>query len=650
MTNLGTGRVVGQFASGVTDGPGLGGDPGIISARGTVTITPNISQSATMTTEPNPLILWLKPKELIINSEGYACEPDPQDHTKPGAPGSRLFANDDPSIGVTDWNYTVRVRMTTADGKWLADMEPFQIFVPSGAGIVEGIPPVDLATFAPIPASSGTGSTQVVALVAKAQAAAEESRSLAGEAAELAGAASKMAEDLQKRALAGEFNGRDGKDAVGSGTPGADMLYTPLAYRGAMGLFKASLSLATTAGRPLTIGFAGSSTTAGHNTAKEKRWVSLVSARLTTNPVLTDTEAYAIRGNLPPGINVVNAGLNGTTSATYLTDGRDTRLAGANPRLVVHTIGSNDYGSNINPATYKASILSAISRIDALAAGPVAHLLVHSYERYDVTPRTYPWSQYRDALMAISLERPEKVAFLDLSATFRGLGVPSSDPLGLMQSDKLHMNDYGHALYADLMASALGLPAVPPTIPTVPAAPTTPTSPAAVVSDDFTRADGALGSTPVGAAAWVTTVGDIRITGGLVTASVANSGAMVNTPLTDCVVGVTGALASQGLLFRANADGSGYYFMWSGGGQEYRVGLRSALGAFTALQGTGTTKTFAAGSRYEVELRGSRILCKVGGETVLDVTDGTHAGTRHGIVMASVTGAPLKNFSVSPLS
>lgn len=418
---------------------------------------------------------------------------------------------------------------------------------------------------------------------------------------------------------------------------------------GPLSLLRASISVAKTAGRQLTIAFAGSSSTAGHNTAAAKRWVNLFAARITTNPVLTDQQAYDQRAALPAGLTVVNAGLNGTTSATYLTDGRDSRVAALNPTFVVHMIGSNDYGSNMSQTNYRANILAAIARIDAAVTGPVSHLLIHSYERYDVTGRTNTWAQYGDTLKTITAERPDRTAFIDLSGAFAAIGIPSTDPLGLMQSDKLHMNDYGHAYFAELIGTALlYAPLGAPT--TAGTTPSTPTNPVVnqLVSDDFARADGPLGTTPVGNKPWLYSAGTMSLVNGLVTASVGNAAAFVDAGYSNGTVGVTGSLNSQGLVFRASSTGEGYYFMWSGSGQEYRVGRRSAAGGFTPILGTGTARTFTAGARYEVELNGSSIKCKVNGTIVLEITDTTYNGTHYGMVSASTTGAPLKNFQVAP--
>lgn len=622
-SNLSSGRITARYVLGVADGPDPDDEPDLIPAAGTVKFVPKVPYLVNVTADPAPMIAL--PAEVVgmLDSEGYLCTPSPTDPAKPGTRGVRLFATDDPDGSVTGWTWEATPRLITPAGITLAGAIPTTSFaLPSGATL-------DLAAITKVPSSPGVGTDQAITLIV----------------------------DLERRLNEGEFGG--GSDPVPGkstydlavdngftgtltewldslkGAPGSPATSAPVA------LLRASVSVAKTAGRQINIAFTGSSSTAGHNTTAAKRWVNLLASRITTNPVLADQQAYDQRTTLPPGLTVINAGINGATSATYLADGRDTRLAALNPTFIVHMIGSNDYGNNVTQTEYRANILAAIERVDTLNARPVAHLLVHSYERYDITPTSRTWAQYGDTLRAIAAERPDHIAFLDLSKAFRAVGIPSTDPLGLMQSDRLHMNDYGHAYFAELIASTLLFE---------PAAVTTPTNPVStpVVADDFTRADGPLGVTPVGNKPWLYSAGTMSLVNGLVTASSANAGAFVDAGITNGTVGVTGSLASQGLIFRASSTGEGYYFMWSGGGQEYRVGRRSAQGAFTAILGTGTARTFTAGARYEVELNGSSIKCKVNGTIVLEITDTTYSGTHYGVVSASTTGAPLKNFQVAP--
>lgn len=429
------------------------------------------------------------------------------------------------------------------------------------------------------------------------------------------------------------------------------LLQNPLPFRGPMGPLKAALALIDTnspaVGGTVNIVFAGSSTTAGHTTEVGKRWIDLLAAKVTKNPVITDADYY--NKTYPKGINIINAGVNGGNSATYLAGLRGERVAYAKPRLIVHTIGANDFA---NAATsleaFAANLRAEIDRMNTLTKAPVSHLLVQSYERFDYTLAGRSWDQYRAVLMEIAQERPKNVAFLDLSETFRGIGISTGDSLGLMMSDKIHLNDYGHRIYADMMDSALGLPHLPWEAP-VAALP-------AVASDDFARADGPLGTTPVGAKAWTAMQGTIVIAGEKATATAVNAvagtptgaAAVVDTGLTDATasIEVDGVQYNCGLLVRGRADGSGYYFMWSGSGVEYRIGIRNATGNFTKLVGTGTTiPTFANHRKLSLTAKGGKLTAKADGVTILETTDTTLTGTSQGIVYAA-TGFKVDNFRV----
>lgn len=610
-----SGRVVGRYGVGIIDGPDEDDEPELLAAVGsTFTFRPDITGPLLYETPGGESItVALGEFTAVVNADGMLCTPvDPKANPLvAGRPWLRLPGNDTPGLRTTGWTWTVTPRMVTPAGTVLVGPtapKPFSFTLAGGAE-------VDLTKVTKAPASPGISVEAATARAAAAEA--------------LAGQALAAVQELEENGL--------------PGTPAATVESLPLG--GPVSLLRASVSVAKTASRAVVVAFTGSSSTAGHNTAAAKRWVNLFASRITANPVLTDQQAYDQRLTLPAGVTVVNAGANGAASSTYLGDGRDTRLAALNPTFVVHMIGSNDYGSNVSQADYRANVLAAIERLDSLAAGPVHHLLIHSYARYDIAPTTRTWAQYGETLRAISAERPEHIAFLDLSGPFRAVGIPSTDPLGMMQSDKLHMNDNGHAYFAELVTTALCFAPVAGT-------PTAPTEPVltAVVMDDFARADGPLGTTPVGSKPWLYSAGTLSLVGGLVTASAGNAGAFVDAGISNGTVGVTGSLSSQGLIFRASSTGEGYYFMWSGGGSEYRVGRRSALGAFTPITGTGTTRTFTSGARYEVEMNGSTIKCKVNGTTVLEITDSTYTGTHHGVVSASTTGAPLKDFRVTPVA
>jgi len=248
---------------------------------------------------------------------------------------------------------------------------------------------------------------------------------------------------------------------------------------------------------PVVVVSTGSSTPAGLNASTtDKRMVNLLAAAfqsaypLTTGepspPTRSLSEAEA-EVPLDPGVQFVNAAISGTNSATYLTALTRPRIAALNPSIILHQVGSNDYKNGVTPATYKTNLLVSIDDLRATVAAPLLQILVHPYQRYDTFTPAYPWSDYRDVLQEIAEMYPDDVAFIDISPDFYRIGIPSTDPLGLMDADKIHMTDTGHTFMADLLRERLGVPTGLPEVRVM----------VPFTSDSFTRADAAtvIGST-----------------------------------------------------------------------------------------------------------------------------------------------------------
>jgi hypothetical protein len=64
------------------------------------------------------------------------------------------------------------------------------------------------------------------------------------------------------------------------------------------------------------------------------------------------------------------------------------------------------------------------------------------------------WWEYGPALAEDPAEWSD-VAVLDYSGAFPAVGVPSTDPLGMIDPDNLHATNAGHALIGMIMADAL---------------------------------------------------------------------------------------------------------------------------------------------------------------------------------------------------
>jgi lysophospholipase L1-like esterase len=286
---------------------------------------------------------------------------------------------------------------------------------------------------------------------------------------------------------------------------------------------------------PIVVALAGSSTTQGQSASTvEKRYANILAGYvqaaypLTSGSAQPSTRTLAQAVATPPsspGIQFVNAGVSGTIATNYLTDATSDQLAALNPRAIFHMVGSNDFAQNVSIADYKAAIQSRINYLNSKLTVTAVHILVHSY---DVTP-AIQWSAYGKALQELAAANPFSIAYLDISSSYQAVGIPASDPLGFMTSDKVHQNDNGHAFMADTIRAALEVRLVgaPATVTTPPATTVT------YVSDEFNRSD----ATTIGVAdtgqTWVTTA--FGITGSKAKAT-GNAHAFVQTGVSDMSV------------------------------------------------------------------------------------------------------------------
>lgn len=215
----------------------------------------------------------------------------------------------------------------------------------------------------------------------------------------------------------------------------------------------------------------GSSTTAGLNaTTPQQRWNWLVAddARAAYPQTNSQTASFdgiadiqkwiAANGALPNGLHFLGAGVSGTSSASWLSTADTNALIALQPKRIFITIGSNDYQSGRPPATYQSNIEAKMATLRAGIPG-VKFTLIHSYQRMDVTTPAYPWSDYRDALIAIAAANPSDTTFRNNDPTFVAVGIPGADPNGYMSADNVHLNNAGHAFLRTATSEALGIPA-----------------------------------------------------------------------------------------------------------------------------------------------------------------------------------------------
>lgn len=208
---------------------------------------------------------------------------------------------------------------------------------------------------------------------------------------------------------------------------------------------------------PYRIMFMGSSTTQGYGTAHSEGFTPQMVAHIVSNllPVPATAPIKQNSGSVSSpsanGFHFLNAGAGGTNSQTYWGDNRKNLVAGFQPRLMIHMIGSNDYSTGMAPTTYKQNVERAISEVNNRSAG-CKHLLIHSFRREDVSNPAYSWDDYRDQLKAIASSRTDT----DFCDAERVLGDRWTGA-DLLLADKVHANWFGNTLLARAVAEYLRL-------------------------------------------------------------------------------------------------------------------------------------------------------------------------------------------------
>jgi lysophospholipase L1-like esterase len=288
------------------------------------------------------------------------------------------------------------------------------------------------------------------------------------------------------------------------------------------GIARMNIALLNRTTTPNRIVFTGSSTTEGlATTAVANRWVNIYTSCVqatypngigagTESAVVASTSAAFGTITNVVGNHGYNAGQASTTSGgttPYLTAAERTAIAALTPSVIFHMVGSNDFSGNIDPVTFKANVLASINDFKSKlnSSIPCVQILVQSYERFDSRVHTYAWSLYGQALKEIADADPDNVVYIDVSAPFYAKGIPGATDAeaaatGLMATDKIHLNDAGHAFLADLILKAtIGSYTKPDG--------TVVAGPGIVASDNFDRADAATLGTANTGEVWTPALG-----------------------------------------------------------------------------------------------------------------------------------------------
>ena len=386
--------------------------------------------------------------------------------------------------------------------------------------------------------------------------------------------------------------------------------------------------------KPIVICLAGSSTTAGNNaTTPGFRYVNLLADAIQNAcPVNTKVTQHATRTlssalaatPLPAGVHIINAGVAGTEASNYLTSTTGPQIASLSPSLIIHMVGSNDYANSVPPETYKSNLEARLTQLKSAISVPCVHLLVHSYQRSDVSNPVASWAEYGKVMASIAAADPANVVFLDVSERFEAIGIPGSDPLGYMSADNIHLKNAGHAFLAELIADALKL-----------GRRENPLRFSRIASDAFTGSnatdissrtlDGTFGGM---AKTWTSSpAAAFGITGNALTAGGTPAAAFLSVPapprdLEISVTVTTKPSVSAGVYLDLRRESSAL----SGSSSSYRllmadttiVIIKRVSGATTTL---GTNVLYSNGDRVTLRCVGSRIDALINGVVVDSVND-----------------------------
>jgi lysophospholipase L1-like esterase len=116
---------------------------------------------------------------------------------------------------------------------------------------------------------------------------------------------------------------------------------------------------------------------------------------------------------------------------------------------VLLALGTNDFGTNIVPATFKTNMQTDVASIRAQAPG-VPIVVVGMYER--VGSFTYAWTDYHTAMREI-VAADSNIVMVDLSRRLPKGG--TTNPLGFITADGVHPAAMGHQIMADFISGTI---------------------------------------------------------------------------------------------------------------------------------------------------------------------------------------------------
>lgn len=164
---------------------------------------------------------------------------------------------------------------------------------------------------------------------------------------------------------------------------------------------------------------------------------------------------FVYNGEEAAGLQFFDGGHHGIRSGTAMQGGATAytaTVASVDPHLVMVAIGTNDYGGNIDPESYRTSMTALLNAIVAGCTLPPTIVIVIDPPRGGTF--TYPWASYVQVMRDLQAVDPAHRTILDLNARMPAL---SDNTYSLYRTDTIHEADRGHAFRADVLADYLSL-------------------------------------------------------------------------------------------------------------------------------------------------------------------------------------------------
>jgi len=166
-------------------------------------------------------------------------------------------------------------------------------------------------------------------------------------------------------------------------------------------------------------------------------------------------------GDENTGVRVIDAAKAGALTTRYtagaaagsdlVSDIADW-VEGTEPSLAIVALGVNEWQTGQAPATFQANLQIVIDELRR-AQRRLPIVLVAWYRPFTTSARTYPWSDYVDAMERLVTTNGDLV-LADFSDPMRWPAPTRSGPDGYY-ADGLHPSDAGHAAIADQLAQLL---------------------------------------------------------------------------------------------------------------------------------------------------------------------------------------------------